>query len=94
MEGLRFEDRLDGVSNFFPWRKRIGLVLEENGLLEFVEGKAIPLADPTQLATHLKKDVKTRRIIVDGVKEHNYPISILQEDNLGNVGCPSEAVPV
>jgi len=37
--GLRFEDRLDGASNLCPWRERIGLVLEENGLLEIVEGK-------------------------------------------------------
>jgi hypothetical protein len=37
--GLRFEDRLDGASNLSPWRERIGLVLEENGLLEIVEGK-------------------------------------------------------
>jgi hypothetical protein len=48
-------------------------VLEENGLLEFAEGKAIPPADPAQLAAHLKKDVKTRRIIVDGVKDHIIP---------------------
>jgi hypothetical protein len=24
---LRFEDRLDGASNFFSWRERIGVVL-------------------------------------------------------------------
>jgi len=40
--GLRFEDRLDGASNFCPWRERINLVLEENGLLEIVEGKWQP----------------------------------------------------
>jgi hypothetical protein len=36
---LRFEDRLEGASNFSPWRERMGLLLEENGLWEFVEGK-------------------------------------------------------
>jgi hypothetical protein len=35
--GLRFEDRLEGASNFSPWRERIALVLEEQGLWEFVE---------------------------------------------------------
>jgi hypothetical protein len=69
----KVEDRLEGASNFCPWRERIGLVLEENGLLEFAEGKAVPPADPAQLAAHLKKDVKTRRIIVDGVKDHIIP---------------------
>jgi len=46
--GLRFEDRLNGASNFYPWRERIGLVLEENGLLEIVEGKVTATADPIQ----------------------------------------------
>jgi hypothetical protein len=30
--GLRFEDRLEGASNFSPWREHIALVLEEKGL--------------------------------------------------------------
>jgi hypothetical protein len=71
--GLRFEDRLDGASNFYSWRERIGLVLEENGLLEIVEGKVVALVDLVQLAAHNKKYVKARRIIVDGVKDHIIP---------------------
>jgi hypothetical protein len=70
---LRFEDRLDGASNFCPWRERISLVLEENGLLEIVEGKVAAPADPVQLAAHTKKDVKAKRILVDGVKDHIIP---------------------
>jgi hypothetical protein len=71
--GLRVEDRLDGASNFCPWRERISLVLEENGPLEIAEGKVAALADLVQLATHTKKDVKARRILVDGVKDHIIP---------------------
>ena len=41
--------------------------------MECVEGKTVPPTDPAQLAAHLKKDVKTRRIIVDGVKYHIIP---------------------
>ena len=48
----------------------MGLLLEESGLWEFVEGKAVLPTNPSQQPTHLKKDVKTRRIIVDGVKYH------------------------
>jgi hypothetical protein len=69
MAGLRFEERLEDASNFCPWRERIGLVLQQNGLLEFAEGKAVSPADPAQLAARLK----TRRIIVDGVKDHIIP---------------------
>jgi hypothetical protein len=71
--GLRVEDRLDGASNFCPWRERISLVLEENGLLEIAEGKVAAPADPVQLAAHTKKDVKAKRILVDGVKDHIIP---------------------
>jgi hypothetical protein len=70
---LRFKDRLDGASNFCPWRERISLVLEENGLLEIVEGKVAAPANPVQRVAHNKKDVKARRIIVDGVKDHIIP---------------------
>jgi hypothetical protein len=33
----------------------------------------VPPADPTQLVVHLRKDVKERRIIIDGVKDHIIP---------------------
>jgi hypothetical protein len=70
--GLRFEDRLDGASNFCPSRERIGSVLEDNGL-EIVKGKVAAPIDPMQLAAHTKKDVRARRILVDGVKDHIIP---------------------
>jgi hypothetical protein len=71
--GLRFEDRLEGTSKFSPWRDCIALVLEEQGLWVFVEGTLVPPADPTQLATHVRKYVKARRIIIDGLKDHIIP---------------------
>jgi hypothetical protein len=71
--GLRVEDRLDGASNFCPWRERISLVLEENGQLEIVESRVVAPTDPVQLAAHAKKDVKARRILVDGVMDHIIP---------------------
>jgi hypothetical protein len=71
--GLTFEDRMEGASNFSPWRERIGFLLEEQGLWEFVEGIAILPADPTQQPAHLKRDVKARRIIINGIKDHIIP---------------------
>jgi hypothetical protein len=44
--GLRVEDRLYGASNVCPWRERIILELEENGLLEIVEEKVVAPIDP------------------------------------------------
>jgi hypothetical protein len=71
--GLRVEDRMDGASNFCPWRERISLVLEENGLLEIAKGKVAAPTDPVQLTAHTKKHVKARRILLDGVKDHIIP---------------------
>jgi hypothetical protein len=70
---LRFEDRLEGASNFSPWRERIALVLEEQGLWEFVEGSTMLPTYPAQQPAHLRKYVKARRIIIDGVKDHIIP---------------------
>jgi hypothetical protein len=50
------------------------LVLEENGLLKLAEGKVATPADPIQLPAHAKKDVKAKRILVDGVKDQIIPL--------------------
>jgi hypothetical protein len=39
---LIFEDRLEGASNYNPWKERITLVLMENGIREFVDKKLQP----------------------------------------------------
>jgi radical SAM superfamily enzyme len=67
---LRFEDILECASNFNPWIERIALVLEEQGIWKFVEGTPIPPAYPSQIVSHIRRDVKERRIIIDGVKDH------------------------
>jgi hypothetical protein len=67
--GLRFEDRLDGASNFVPWKARVTLLLMENGLWDFANTIVTPSTDPKNLATHELKDVKSRQIILDAMKE-------------------------
>jgi hypothetical protein len=34
---LRFENRLDGASNFISWKVRVTLLLEENDLWDFIK---------------------------------------------------------
>jgi hypothetical protein len=71
--GLRFEDRLEGASNFVPWKARVTLILMENGLWDFANTIVTPPTDPKDLAAHELKDVKARRIILDAVKDHLIP---------------------
>jgi hypothetical protein len=66
-----FEDRLDGASNFLPWKVRITLLMKENDLWDIV--KDVVPSDPQQLATHKKKEVKAKKMILDVVKDHLIP---------------------
>jgi hypothetical protein len=70
---LRLEDKLEGASNFVPWKERVTLVLMENMLWEFSNTIMIPLIDPKDLIAHELKDMKSRRIILDEMKDHLIP---------------------
>ena len=70
---LRFEDKLEGASNFSPWREQIISVLEENEIWDFCEHTHVAPTDPTQLVAHKKNGVKARRIMLDRVKDHIIP---------------------
>jgi hypothetical protein len=69
--GLRECDRLDGASNFIPWKLRLQMLMEEAKIWEHVEKEiATPIDDLKLLATHNKKEAKDKRIILDFVKDH------------------------
>jgi hypothetical protein len=70
---LRFEDRLDGASNFLSWKVRVTLLLEENDLWDIVKDVVPSPTDPQQLAAHKKKEVKAKRMIMDAIKDHLIP---------------------
>jgi hypothetical protein len=55
---LRFEDRLDGTSNFLSWKGRVTLLLKEHDLLEIVENVVLVPMDETLKEAHEKKDIK------------------------------------
>ena len=74
------EDRLGGDGNFVPWKARLVLILEENELWDEVVNSTqenpiiVPASTNAQaLADFNKKDIKTRRIILDGVKDQAIP---------------------
>lgn len=67
---LRVEDKLDGASNFSPWKEQIMLILEVNDLLDLTKPIVTPPTVATQLAEHNKKDAKARILILDAVRDH------------------------
>ena len=76
--GLRYQDILDNASNFGVKKAKISLLLEENGIKDYVTTVVAVPTNATQLATYKKDDAKARRIILDGIKDHIVPnISVL-----------------
>jgi hypothetical protein len=71
---IRYEDRLEGISNYLQWKVRIAVVLRENKLWNFVSTTVtVPLSDPISLDLHEVKEARTQRILLDGVKDHLIP---------------------
>jgi len=71
---LRFEDKLDGVVKFSPWKERIAILLEEQELWYILHHIAIAHVviptDPTKLDAYNKNNVKAESLISDAVKYH------------------------
>jgi hypothetical protein len=57
---LRYEDRLEGPSNFVPWKCWVKMLLEEQDLWDFVEKLVVEPTDPVLLADHKKKMAKVK----------------------------------
>jgi hypothetical protein len=71
---IRFEDRLDGISNYLQFKVWMSIVLKENKIWNYVSSVDVaPTADPVALDLHEVKEAKAQRIILDGVKDHLIP---------------------
>ena len=70
---IRFEDRLDGSSKYSTWRERIALILKENEIWESMDKALKTPINATTLVAHKRKDMKAKRIVLDGVKDHVVP---------------------
>jgi len=69
MASIRFEDRLDGVSNYLQWKVRISAVLKENKIWKFVNTVVTLPLDPVALDMHEVLEARAQRVILDGVKD-------------------------
>ena len=70
--GLQLEYALDGSLNYIAWKDRMEVVLDDNGLNEFIDVD-IPKpgsSDATALDAWQKKVEKCRRILLEGMKDH------------------------
>ena len=69
----KLDEKLEGANNFWAWKYRISLVLEENELDSYInEEVSVPAGDEAK-ALHKNKLVMAKRIIVYSVKDHRIP---------------------
>ena len=69
---LRLDYSLDGSSDYIAWNERMEVMLEDNGLKEFIDAD-IPKSgssDAVTLDAWKKKVERCRRILLEGVKDH------------------------
>jgi len=69
---LRLEYDLEGSSNYIAWKDRMEVVLEDNGIKEFIDQYIRkPTTSNAQNLVEWKKCVaKARWIILEGVRDH------------------------
>jgi hypothetical protein len=77
---VKVEDRLDGVSNFSPWKARVSVILKEHDLWEVVTnppptpmhtlGGTPVVVDAAVQAVWDKNDIKAQRVILEAIKDH------------------------
>ena len=95
--GLRLEYALDGSSNYIAWKDRMEVVLEDNGLKEFIDSD-VPKSgssDAALLDAWKKKTAKIRRILLEGVKDHivsslhdkSTPFLVWKDLKIGRASC-------
>ena len=66
------DSALNGSLNYIAWKDRMEVVLEDNGLKEFINSD-VPNPGSSDVAlpdAWKKKIAKTRRILLEGVKDH------------------------
>jgi hypothetical protein len=71
---IRYEDRLDGISNYLQWKVRMSAILKENKIWSFVSTiVVVPSANSIALDLHEVKEAKAQRLILDGMKDDLIP---------------------
>jgi len=67
--GLRLEYALDGSSNYIAWKDCMEVVLDDNGLKDFIDQEVPKLvaANAIELVEWKKCVARARRILLEGV---------------------------
>ena len=73
----KLEDKLEGIENFLAWNYMIGFILRQNGLEKYIKDEVAKLKEDEAKEKHEKDLIKEMRIIVDSIKDHLIPPSVI-----------------
>lgn len=68
--GLRYQDRLDGASDYVTWKARMSFLVDEYGLKTYIDVVVEVPTDADQLKEYKKDMAWAKRLILDGVQDH------------------------
>ena len=66
-------ENIEGAYNFWAWKYRISLVVEENELDSYISEEVLVPEGYESKALHKRKMVMAKRIIADSIKDHLIP---------------------
>jgi hypothetical protein len=70
---LRYEDMLDGASNYVQWKYRVKNALQESRVWNIVENPVSTPNDAKDREAYFTSKIRAQRILLDGVKDHLVP---------------------
>ena len=73
MNHTKLEYKLEGDENFWAWKYRISLILEENDLDKYVNEEVLEPEGEEAKENHKKNMIRAKRIIADSIKDYLIP---------------------
>ena len=69
----KLEGKLEGIENFWAWKYRIGLILQENDIDKYIKEEFVEPEEAEVKENHKKNWIRAQRIIADSIKDHLIP---------------------
>ena len=69
----KLDEKIEGADNFWSWKYRISLILEENELNSYINEEVPVLEGDEAKALNKNKLVMAKRIISDSIKDYLIP---------------------
>jgi len=73
MSSCKEINKLVGVANFLAWKKRTGLNLKEQEVIEHVKKKIVVPTNTQELAKYNNNEVRAKKILIESINDFLIP---------------------